>query len=97
MWLKRSSHIHSLFKGDQLLDKDFVASRLETELKDGRYSILHIATHGQFATEVNQSFLLTFDDRLTVTQLEQLGRAISLSQRSAGTVDSQRLSDRHRG
>ena len=56
----------------QLLDKEFVASRLEAELKDGRYSILHIATHGQFATEVNQSFLLTFDDRLTVSDLEQL-------------------------
>ena len=46
--------------------------RLEEELKDGRYSILHIATHGQFAKEVNQSFLLTFDDRLTMAQLERL-------------------------
>ena len=66
------SHIHSLFKGGQLLDKEFVASRLEGELKDGGYSILHIATHGQFTTEVKESFLLTFDDRLTVSDLEQL-------------------------
>ncbi len=66
------SHIHSLFKGGQLLDKDFVASRLEGELKDGSYSILHIATHGQFTGEVKESFLLTFDDRLTVADLEQL-------------------------
>jgi CHAT domain-containing protein len=65
-------YIHSLFKGEQLLDKSFIASRLEKELEDGRYSILHIATHGQFATDVNQSFLLTFDDRLTMTQLERL-------------------------
>ena len=65
-------YIHSLFKGDQLLDTSFVTPRLEEELKDGRYSILHIATHGQFATDVNQSFLLTFDDRLTMTQLERL-------------------------
>ncbi len=65
-------HIHSLFKGEQLLDHNFVTPRLEGELKDGRYSILHIATHGQFATDVNQSFLLTFDDRLTMTQLERL-------------------------
>lgn len=65
-------HIHSLFKGEQLLDHNFVTPRLEGELKDGRYNILHIATHGQFATDVNQSFLLTFDDRLTMTQLERL-------------------------
>ena len=64
--------IQSLFKGEQLLDKNFVTSRLEKELEDGRYSILHIATHGQFATDVNQSFLLTFDDRLTMSQLERL-------------------------
>lgn len=65
-------YIHSLFKGAQLLDNNFVAPRIEEELQDGRYSILHIATHGQFATDVNQSFLLTFDDRLTMTQLERL-------------------------
>jgi CHAT domain-containing protein len=66
------SRIRSVFGGEQLLDNEFVASRLEGELKDGRYSILHIATHGQFAREVNQSFLLTFDDKLTVTDLEKL-------------------------
>lgn len=66
------NYIHSLFKGEQLLDKSFVTSRLEKELEDGRYSILHIATHGQFATDVSQSFLLTFDDRLTMSQLEHL-------------------------
>ncbi len=65
-------HLQSLFKGAQLLDKNFVTSRLEDELKDGHYSILHIATHGQFTKDVNQSFLLTFDDRLTMTQLERL-------------------------
>jgi CHAT domain-containing protein len=66
------SHIQSLFGGERLLDKEFITPRLEEELKDGRYSILHIATHGRFATDVNKSFLLTFDDKLTVTHLEQL-------------------------
>ncbi len=65
-------YLHSLFKGERLLDNNFIAPRIEAELRDGRYRILHIATHGQFATDVNQSFLLTFDDRLTMTQLERL-------------------------
>jgi CHAT domain-containing protein len=64
--------IHALFKGERLIDQDFLTPRLEEELKGGRYSILHIATHGQFAPDVNQSFLLTFDARLSMTQLEQL-------------------------
>ena len=66
------NYIHSVFRGDLLVDKEFVTPRLEGELNDGRYGILHIATHGEFATEVNQSFLLTFDDKLTMSELEQL-------------------------
>ena len=64
--------IHALFQGERLIDHEFLAPRLEEELKSGHYSILHIATHGQFAPDVNQSFLLTFDARLNMTQLEQL-------------------------
>lgn len=64
--------IRSVFKGEQLLDSEFVTPRLERELSGGQYGILHIATHGKFATESNQSFLLTFDGKLTVTKLEQL-------------------------
>ncbi len=66
------SRIQSLFSGDQLIDNEFTTPRLEGELKDGRYSILHIATHGEFATDVNKSFLLTFNDKLTVEELEKL-------------------------
>ena len=64
--------IHALFQGERLIDHEFLVPRLEEALKGGRYSILHIATHGQFAPDVNQSFLLTFDARLNMTQLEQL-------------------------
>lgn len=64
--------IRALFKGERLIDQEFLTPRLEEALKGGRYSILHIATHGQFAPDVNQSFLLTFDARLSMTQLERL-------------------------
>jgi CHAT domain-containing protein len=33
---------------------------------------LHIATHGKFSTSVNDSFLLTFDEKLTMSTLDQL-------------------------
>lgn len=66
------STIQDLYRGDQLLNRDFLTTRLEHELRDGQYGILHIATHGQFATDVNQSFLLTFDGKLTINQLDRL-------------------------
>ncbi len=60
------------YKSDQLLNNAFQASRLERELREGRYGGLHIATHGRFSTEVNDSFLLTFDGKLTMQTLDQL-------------------------
>ncbi|NJL17531.1 MAG: CHAT domain-containing protein [Nitrospira sp.] len=49
--------IEQLFKSDQLLNDAFQTPRLERELRDGRYGVLHIATHGKFSTDVNDSFL----------------------------------------
>jgi CHAT domain-containing protein len=64
--------IRSLYSGNQLMNQDFRTRRLEQELRDGRYGILHIATHGKFSTSVNDSFLLTFDEKLTMSTLDRL-------------------------
>jgi CHAT domain-containing protein len=64
--------IHQLYKSDQLLNDVFQTSTLEQELREGRYGVLHIATHGKFSTDVNDSFLLTFDGKLTMQTLDQL-------------------------
>ncbi|MDH4085119.1 MAG: CHAT domain-containing protein, partial [Nitrospira sp.] len=64
--------IQQLYKSDQLMNDAFQASRLERELREGRYGGLHIATHGKFSTDVNDSFLLTFDGKLTMQTLDQL-------------------------
>ena len=66
------SSLHALYAGQQLLNQDFVASQVEQELRDGRYGIMHIATHGKFSTDVNDSFLLTFDGKLSMGQLDRL-------------------------
>jgi CHAT domain-containing protein len=64
--------IRSLYSGDQLMNQDFRVGRLEQKLRDGQYGILHIATHGKFSTSANDSFLLTFDEKLTMSTLDQL-------------------------
>jgi CHAT domain-containing protein len=64
--------IEQLYKSDRLINSDFQVPRLERELRDGRYGVLHIATHGKFSTDANDSFLLTFDGKLTMQTLDQL-------------------------
>lgn len=64
--------LRSLYTGRQLMNQDFLAANVEQELRDGRYGIVHIATHGKFSTDVNDSFLLTFDGKLTMGELDRL-------------------------
>jgi len=61
--------IHELFGGRSLLNQDFVAARVEEELRRQPFSIVHIASHGHFGKEVEDTFLLTFDARLTMDRL----------------------------
>jgi CHAT domain-containing protein len=44
---------------------------MEKELRDKQFTILHIASHGQFESDVRKTFLLTFKDRLSMDQLDQ--------------------------
>jgi len=52
-------------------DEAFRLQSVERSLEEGDYSIVHIATHGQFESNYRDSFLLTFDDRMTLNRLEQ--------------------------
>jgi CHAT domain-containing protein len=64
--------IRTLYQGDQLLNAEFSTTRLEQELKDHSYGILHIATHGWFASDTTQSYLLTYNGKLTINELDRL-------------------------
>ena len=52
------------------LDADFQLSSVERSMSEGKYSIVHIATHGQFDSDHRKSFLLTYDDKMTMNRLE---------------------------
>lgn len=67
--------IQELYPGTLLLNKDFVVTRVEKELKEGQFTILHIASHGEMESDPRKSFLLAFDGKLTMDKLNQyIGR-----------------------
>ena len=53
-----------------LRDQDFVINALEDKLQDPELTIVHIASHAQFHSDAEQTFILTSDDRLTLDHLE---------------------------
>lgn len=63
--------IQTCYGAKPLLNKNFIVARLEKELKNKEFTVMHIASHGYFDGDVKKTFLLTFDGRLTMDQLEQ--------------------------
>jgi CHAT domain-containing protein len=61
--------IHELLGGRSLLNQDFVVARVGEELRKEPFSILHIASHGHFGKDVEDTFVLAFDARLTMDLL----------------------------
>ena len=64
--------IQQLYSVNCLLNQDFVLSKMENELRREKFSIVHIASHGQFGRDVKDTFVLTFDSKLTMDGLGEL-------------------------
>jgi CHAT domain-containing protein len=58
-----------------LLDQSFTNRSLQNQLDSTASSIVHLATHGQFSSNADGTFILTWDGRINVKQLDQLLRA----------------------
>src|SRR5581483_1951004 len=63
--------VNQLFGGDVLLNRDFLVPRVERELKEKPFAVVHIASHGQFENDVRKSFVLAYDDKLTMDRLDR--------------------------
>jgi CHAT domain-containing protein len=63
--------IEQLTQATTLRNQEFSATRFEKELRALPYSVVHIASHGQFDSDPKKSFLLTYDGRITMDDLEQ--------------------------
>lgn len=72
------SLIQAQLPGSQvLLNEDFTRDRLRQELQANEYSIIHMATHGEFGAEPQDTFLVTGDaKKLTIGELEAAIRSM---------------------
>lgn len=69
--LKSIDHIYSGKVPEQtLLNQKFTLAALQTKLRDDQFSIIHIASHGQFNKDVHKTFVLTYDNKLSLDELE---------------------------
>ena len=64
--------LQRLYRAEVLLNQRFLLPSVDKELQEKPFSIVHIASHGQFDSDVTKTFVLTFDDKLTMDRLEQM-------------------------
>jgi CHAT domain-containing protein len=68
-----------------LLDENFTRDRLQTELSQTVYPVIHIATHGRFGNIPEDTFLITGNNgKLTLSDLDKIIRSVNSG---ADTVD----------
>ena len=61
--------ISETFPATVYKDGAFLRDRVQDEISQGEYAVVHIATHGVFDSDHSKSFLLAYDDKLTMDAL----------------------------
>jgi CHAT domain-containing protein/predicted negative regulator of RcsB-dependent stress response len=55
-----------------LLDGEFTSESLKAANKTTLFPVVHLATHGQFSSQAENTFLLTWNERINVKDVDQL-------------------------
>ncbi|WP_424097077.1 CHAT domain-containing protein [Moorena producens] len=55
-----------------LLNESFTESNFNTEVNTSGYEVVHLATHGEFSSVAEETFLLTWDDEININELNTL-------------------------
>ena len=67
-----------------LLNESFTEFNFNTEVNTSGYEIVHLATHGEFSSVAEKTFLLTWDD---VINLNELNSLISADQKQKNPIE----------
>jgi CHAT domain-containing protein len=80
---KELEQIQMEVPGELLLNQEFTSAAIQNEIDSVPFPVVHLATHGQFSSSADDTFILTWDDRLNVNQLNNLLRSREESGRGA--------------
>jgi CHAT domain-containing protein len=75
--------IHSEVPSTVLLNQTFTNAAVQKEISSVPFPVVHLATHGQFSSNKEETFILTWDDRLNIDDLGSLLRDRDQSQTNA--------------
>lgn len=62
-------------KSEKLLNQAFLKATLQEHLANAKYTIAHLATHGEFNSDPDKTFIATWDHLIKIKDLDSLLRA----------------------
>lgn len=77
------NQIKSEVSGTELLNNKFTSTTLQEEISSNPFSVVHLATHGQFSSQAAQTFILASDKRINVNDLSNLLQSRDTSTQNA--------------
>jgi CHAT domain-containing protein len=66
--------IRAVVSGQVLLDKRFTRQALQEQIKSLSFPVVHLATHGEFSSSANDTFILAYDQPIQINELNELLR-----------------------
>ncbi len=63
--------IRKLVRSTALMNKEFETSLINDEIRKTPFSIVHIASHGEFSENAAETYILTWNEKLNMDQLEK--------------------------
>jgi CHAT domain-containing protein len=66
-----------------LLNQQFTSTTLQNEINSVSFPVVHLATHGVFSSKASETFILTWNGRINVNELDKLLRVTEQSQANA--------------
>lgn len=61
-------------KTEELLNQQFTENNLQNQLQSAPFAVVHLATHGEFSSDPEKTFVLTWDKLLKVKEFDNLLR-----------------------
>ena len=66
------NQIKSSVPSTTLLNQQFTTRAFEDKINSRPFSVVHLATHGQFSSRSDKTFILTWDSQININQLSNL-------------------------
>jgi CHAT domain-containing protein len=66
------AQVKAKVKSSVLLNQTFTEDNFKNSINNQAFPIVHLATHGQFSSNPEETFLLTWNDRLSIEEFDRL-------------------------